>query len=161
MENMTMQTQTSDILQLVSFTVGQEEFGLDILKVQEINRMAEITRVPHAPSYVRGVVNLRGKVIPVIDLRHRFGLPEKEADQHTRIIVVELGTRTIGFIVDSVREVLRIPASVTEPPPPMVLGESSEYIQAVGKLDDRLLVLVDLDKLIPQHMHDNLDRLAA
>jgi len=137
-----------DLLQLVSFKIGTEEFGLDILKVQEINRMVEITRVPNSPEYVSGVINLRGKVIPVVDLRWRFGLGRKEEDKNTRIIVVELEGVVVGFVVDQVKEVLRIPKSVTEPPPAMVAGIGSEYITAVGKLKDRLLILLDMERVL-------------
>ena len=140
--------QGGEVLQLVSFSVGQEEFGVDILKVQEINRMVEITRVPNASEFVSGVINLRGKVIPVIDLRRRFGIGKKDNDKNTRIIVVELTGRVLGFVVDAVNAVLRIPRSVTEPPPPMVAGIGSEYITAVGKLEDRLLILIDLEKVL-------------
>jgi len=137
-----------EILQLVSFTVGREEFGLDILRVQEINRMTEITRVPNAPPFVSGVINLRGKVIPIVDLRLRFGMNEAELNSQTRIIVVELETNVVGFIVDSVREVLRVPRKIMEPPPPMVAGIGSEYLTAVCKLEDRLLILLDLDAVL-------------
>ncbi len=137
-----------ELLQLVSFHIGSEEFGLDILRVQEINRMVEITRVPNAPPFVTGVINLRGRVIPIVDLRERFGLARKENDKNTRIIVVELKGRVVGFVVDSVQEVLRIPKRITEPPPPMVAGIGSEYITAVGKLEDRLLILIDLERIL-------------
>lgn len=137
-----------DLLQLVSFNIGDEEFGVDILQVQEINRMLEVTRVPNAPEYVDGVINLRGKVIPIIDLRRRFGMPRKEHTKHTRIVVVELGGKVIGFVVDGVREVLRIPRSITEPPPSIAGSEHDEYITGVGKLDDRLLILLDLEKAL-------------
>lgn len=143
-----MAHEQSTLLQLVSFKVGEEEFGIDILKVQEINRMMEITQVPDAPPDIEGVVNLRGKVIPVIDLRKRFGLLPKEETAHTRIIVVELTNKTVGFIVDEVNEVLRIPSSVTEPPPELVRGSSADYIVGIGKLDNRLLTLLDLEKVI-------------
>jgi purine-binding chemotaxis protein CheW len=116
--------------------------------VQEINRMVEITRVPNSPPFVSGVINLRGRVIPIVDLRERFGLARKENDKNTRIIVVELKGRVVGFVVDSVQEVLRIPRSITEPPPPMVAGIGSEYITAVGKLEDRLLILIDLERIL-------------
>jgi purine-binding chemotaxis protein CheW len=139
---------SDELLQLVSFNIGDEEFGVDILRVQEINRMLEVTRVPNAPSYVDGVINLRGKVIPIVDLRERFGMERREHDKNTRIIVVELSGNTLGFVVDAVREVLRIPRSVTEPPPQLAGGVKDEYITAVGKLDDRLLILLDLDKII-------------
>jgi purine-binding chemotaxis protein CheW len=140
--------QSDEILQLVSFNIGEEEFGVDILKVQEINRMLNVTRVPNAPEYVEGVINLRGKVIPVVDLRKRFGLPPKEHDKNTRIIVIELSGKTVGFVVDSVKEVLRIPKSVTEPPPALATNINSDYITAVGKLDDRLLTLLDMERVL-------------
>lgn len=137
-----------DLLQLVSFNIGEEEFGVDILRVQEINRMTDVTRVPNAPEYVVGVINLRGKVIPIIDLRLRLGLPKKEYAKDTRIVVVELESRVLGFIVDSVNEVIRINREIAEPPPPMVSGIDSEFITAIGKLQDRLLILLDLNKVI-------------
>jgi purine-binding chemotaxis protein CheW len=142
------QGKSEELLQLVSFNIGDEEFGVDILKVQEINRMLDVTRVPNAPEYVDGVINLRGKVIPIIDLRRRFGMERKEHDKNTRIVVVELSGKVVGFVVDAVSEVLRIPKSVTEPPPPIVAGVDAEYITAVGKLEDRLLILLDLEKVL-------------
>jgi purine-binding chemotaxis protein CheW len=142
------QGKSEELLQLVSFNIGEEEFGVDILKVQEINRMLDVTRVPNAPEYVDGVINLRGKVIPIIDLRRRFGMERKEHDKNTRIVVVELSGKVVGFVVDAVSEVLRIPKSVTEPPPPIVAGVEAEYITAVGKLEDRLLILLELEKVL-------------
>lgn len=139
---------SSELLQLVSFVLGNEEFGVDILCVQEINRMLQITKVPNAPSYVDGVINLRGRVIPVIDLRQKLGLPRKEHDHNTRVIVVEVNNKTVGFVVDGVKEVLRIPVSITEAPPEIVSGIKSEYIKSVGKLEDRLLILIDLEKIL-------------
>ncbi len=151
-EVMTKQDSTaiaaSDELQLVSFNIGTEEFGVDILKVQEINRMVEITKVPQAPHYVEGVINLRGKVIPIVDLRKRFSLELKEHDKNTRIVVVDIGGNIMGMIVDSVSEVLRLPANTIEPPPEIVTGINSEYIKGVAKLDDRLLIFLDLSKVI-------------
>jgi purine-binding chemotaxis protein CheW len=136
------------LIQLVTFGIDEEEFGVEILKVQEIIRMMEITRVPRAPKFVEGVINLRGKVIPIIDLRKRFGLEPRKRDKNTRIIVIEISSMIVGFIVDSVSEVLRIPANTIEPPPPVVSGLDSEYISGVGKLADRLLILLDLDRLL-------------
>jgi purine-binding chemotaxis protein CheW len=135
-------------MQLVSFNIGTEEFGVDILKVQEINRMVEITKVPQAPSYVEGVINLRGKVIPIIDLRKRFNLELKEQDKNTRIVVVDIVGNIMGMIVDSVSEVLRLPANTIEPPPDLVTGINSEYINGVAKLEDRLLIFLDLSKVV-------------
>lgn len=146
--NKEQKTETAELLQLVTFNIGKEEFGVDILNVQEINRMTHITKVPNAPYYVEGVINLRGRVIPVIDLRLKLKIEKKEYDKNTRIIVVEVDNKTIGFIVDSVNEVLRIQANLTEAPPDMVSGIESEYIKSVGKLEDRLLILIDIQKII-------------
>ncbi|GAB6059969.1 chemotaxis protein CheW [Desulfonatronum parangueonense] len=147
-EQYTRQDKDSALLQLVTFNIGDEEFGVEILKVQEIIRMMGITRVPKAPDFVEGVINLRGKVIPIIDLRKRFGMAAQEHNKHTRIIVIEINKVIVGFVVDSVSEVLRIPASTVEPPPPIISGIESEYISGVGKLADRLLILLDLDRLL-------------
>ncbi|MDY6856905.1 MAG: chemotaxis protein CheW [Thermodesulfobacteriota bacterium] len=145
------------LLQLVTFNISNEEFGLDILKVHEIIRMLEITRIPGAPQFVEGVINLRGRIIPVIDLRKRFNFEKKEPDKLTRIVVVEIEEKIVGFIVDSVSEVLRLPYSKVEPPPPIVGGIDSEYISGVGKLDNRLLILLDLGKLLTNKEIDILD----
>lgn len=136
-----------DLLQLVGFHVGGEEFGLDILRVQEIIRIQALTRVPNSPDFVDGVINLRGKVIPVIALRKRFGLEALAHDKQTRIVVIEVKGTVLGFIVDSVSEVLRIPADTVEPPPRLGKVER-EYVSGVGKLDDRLLILIDVDRLM-------------
>ena len=151
--------QDDELLQLVTFSIGEEEFGVDILKVQEIIRTMEITKVPRAQDFVEGVINLRGKVIPIIDLRRRFGLDSKAHDKHTRIIVIEINNMIVGFVVDSVSEVLRIPAGTVEPPPPVVAGVESEYINGVGKLHDRLLILLDLDKLLSSADMESLGQL--
>jgi purine-binding chemotaxis protein CheW len=137
----------AEVLQLVGFHVGGEEYGLDILRVQEIIRLQHLTRVPNSPDAIDGVMNLRGKIIPVIALRKRFGLESVPPDKHTRIVVVEIQGTVLGFIVDSVSEVLRIPADTIEPPPQ--LGQAKqEYVSGVGKLDDRLLILLDVDRLM-------------
>ncbi|TVQ61185.1 MAG: chemotaxis protein CheW [Phycisphaerales bacterium] len=136
-----------DQLQLVTFEVAGEEFAVDILAVQEINRMMELTRVPQSPPEVEGVINLRGKIIPVLDLRNRFGFKVQESTAQSRIVVVEVGGRVLGFIVDRVHEVLRIPQSIVEAAPAMVSSIDSDFIAGVGKLDDRLLILLDLGRL--------------
>ena len=139
-----------DILQLVTFNLGEEEFAVDILNIQSINRMMEITNVPNSPTFVEGIINLRGQVIPVIDLRDRLKLSKKEYDKHSRIIVVDIDGKVIGFIVDEVNEVLRIQSNITEPPPQMVSGVDSEFITAVAKLEDRLITLLDLKRLLSE-----------
>lgn len=140
--------ETNELLQLVSFKIGNEEYGVDILKVQEINKMVPITKVPNSPAFVEGVINLRGKVIPIIDLRTRLSLEKVAQTKDTRIIVVDVESRIIGFVVDSVSEVLRIPMNITEAPPEITSGIDSEFIKSVGKLDDRLLILIDLNKIL-------------
>jgi purine-binding chemotaxis protein CheW len=136
-----------EVMQLVSFDVGGEEFGLEILRVQEIIRIQSLTRVPNSPSFVDGVINLRGKVIPIVALRKCLGLEDRPHDKQTRIVVVEVSGNIVGFIVDSVSEVLRIPMETIELPPRLGKVER-EYVSGVGKLDDRLLILLDLDRLM-------------
>ncbi|HDH06267.1 MAG TPA: chemotaxis protein CheW [Nitrospirae bacterium] len=144
-----METSTvaENVLQLVSFTLANEEYAVDILNVQEINRITEITKVPNAPDHVEGVVNLRGKVIPVINLRKKFGLPEKGAGDTTRIIIMDIQGVTNGLVVDSVSEVLRIPSGIVEPPP-VTANMSSKFIKGIAKLENRLIILIDIDKMM-------------
>jgi purine-binding chemotaxis protein CheW len=153
-----------ELIQLVSFRLDQEEFGIDILKVQEINRMVEITRVPQAPSYCEGVINLRGKVIPVIDLRTKFGLAARGRDKDSRIVVCDVTSHQIGMIVDSVQEVLRIPQSSVEDIPQIVTSVGQDYIRGVAKLDDRLLMFLDIAKIadeVSSSMETQEDALAT
>lgn len=149
-----------EVLQLVTFRLGKEEFSLDILSVQEIIRHMELTRVPKTPDFVDGVINLRGKVIPVLDLRKRFGLGSDEMTNETRIIVVEVANKTVGLKVDAVSEVLRLPADRVEAPPEMVTGVESEYIKGVGKLDGRLLILLDVEKVLSRNEKEALTAVA-
>ncbi len=146
------------ILQLVTFKLENEEFGVDILKVQEINKMMNITKIPNAPFYIEGVINLRGKIIPIVDLRKKLGFESKAYDKATRIIVIELDGLVLGFVVDSVSEVLRIPGNTIEPPPTIIGGVESEYIEGVGKLDDRLLILLELKKIFAGSERKELEK---
>src|SRR5258708_35998937 len=119
-------------LRIVSFKVGTEEFGLDILRVQEIIRLQDLTRVPNSPDFVDGVISLRGKVIPIIALRKRFGLEEQAHDKETRIVVLEVQNMVLGFIVDSVSEVLQISTDTVVPPPRLGKIEK-EFVSGVAK----------------------------
>lgn len=148
-----------EILQLVTFYLGKEEFAVDILNIQGINRMIEITAVPNAPDFVEGVINLRGKVIPLVNLRKRMGMLPMQWDRSTRFIVVEFTNKVIGFIVDSVSEVLRISKDTIEPPPTMMTGINSDYVTAVAKVQDRLLILLDLQKILTQAETESLDKM--
>lgn len=140
--------QSTQQLQLVSFTVGDELFAVDILRVQEINRMMSLTKVPQSPPGVEGVINLRGRIIPVLDLRVQFGFPRAEETDQTRIVVIEISGNTIGFVVDSVREVMRIPSSIVEPSPQMGTSIDSSYVSGVAKLEEQLLILLELENLL-------------
>lgn len=136
------------LLQLVTFRVAEEEYGVDILSVQEIIRHTDITKVPSAPPFVEGVLNLRGKVIPIIDMRKRFGLVPRQADKMTRIVVFALESKVMGCLVDSVSEVLRLPSSMVDAPPAAVTQVDSTFIRGVGRLDDRLLILLDSEQIL-------------
>ncbi len=136
------------VLQLVTFRLLEEEFGLPILDVREIIRMTEITPVPNSPAFVEGVINLRGQIIPVVDLRKRFNLNANDLDDNSRIIVVEIVGNILGLVVDSVAEVLRIPVDAISPPPAIVAnGIGSEYIRGITNQDDQMLILIDLKKV--------------
>jgi len=138
----------TELLQFVSFNLGDEEYAIEILKVQEIIRMIDITRVPNSPEFINGVINLRGRVLPVLDLGKRIGLPEKEHSGDSRIIVVEINNIVIGFIVDKVNIVLRINQGIVEPTPELVGNVNSEFISGIAKMEKNLLILLDLDKVI-------------
>jgi len=134
--------------QLVVFRLHNEEFGVEITDVREIVKPRHITRLPHVADYIEGVTNLRGEVIPVICLRKRFGLEPKEETQDTRIIMLEINNSMVGFIVDAVTETLRLPEDAIEPPPSSIAGLRADYLAGVGKVDDRLLILLDVDRIL-------------
>ncbi|MDK2896638.1 MAG: purine-binding chemotaxis protein CheW [Candidatus Atribacteria bacterium] len=146
-------------LQLVAFMLGEETYGVDISQVEEIIRFQPVTRVPGAPDFVEGVINLRGRVIPVIDLRKRFNLGQKELTKSTRVMVVEVSPHTVGMIVDAVDEVLRINEEQIEPPSPLIASIDAEYIQGVGKLEDKLIILLDLSSVLSKEETEDLTRL--
>jgi purine-binding chemotaxis protein CheW len=134
--------------QVVVFDLAGESYGVDIGHVQEIIRPPAITVVPRAPEYVEGVINLRGRVIPVINLRTRFGLPGTETDRASRIVVMEVGGQTVGAAVDAVSEVLRIPESIVEPPGATLSGPETAHLRGIAKLEDRLVILLDLNRIL-------------
>ena len=134
--------------QLVVFDLANEHYGVDIAAVEGIIKMQAITAVPRAPAFVEGVTNLRGKVLPVIDLRKRFGLPSETATKDTRIVVVEMSGTTVGIMVDGVSEVLRVSAEAIEPPSPIVTTVDSAFIRGIAKVADRLVILLDLGKVL-------------
>lgn len=147
--------------QLVIFELGSENFGIDIASVEGINKMLDITKVPQAPSYVEGITNLRGSILPVIDLQKRFGLEIQERNNETRIVVANVAGVKIGMIVTAVSEVLTIDDSVIEPPPPMVSNINSEFIVGVAKIDKRLVILLDLAKVLSKEEQVKVTDLAS
>jgi purine-binding chemotaxis protein CheW len=134
--------------QVVVFELGAEQYGVNIDTVESIIKMQDITGMPHAPSFVQGVTNLRGKVLPVIDLRLRFGMSLKAADKSSRIIVIGVNDTEIGMIVDGVSAVLTISDQVIEPPPPITTTVDSNFITGIAKLDDRMVIMLDLDRIL-------------
>ncbi len=144
------QLEKEQLMQLVGFTIGKELFGVNILMVQEIIRAAPITAVPNSPDFVEGVINLRGNIIPVIELRKRLGFTTPEVSmEDSWILILDIEGRITGFIVDSVTEVLKIEESTIEPPPDIVVaGLESQYIRGVCEIDDRLLILLDFTRIL-------------
>lgn len=134
--------------QMISFNIGEDDYGVNIQTVKEVIRKREITRLPKAPAFVKGVINLRGVVIPIIDLRDRFGMEQRESTDMTRVIVAEVDGRPIGMVVDSVSHVIRIAQDQIEPPPEMDGGISEEYLKGVGKVGEQLIVLLNIDKIL-------------
>jgi len=143
--------QLLDEEQLVTFKIDSEEYGVKIANVQEINRMTAVTKIPRAPCYIEGIVNLRGNVIPALDLRRLFKLPEKQATDATRIIIVDFNGKRTGIVVDSVSEVLRFEKTLVEAPPDILSGGiDSDYVEGVGKLDGgkRMILILDISKVL-------------
>jgi purine-binding chemotaxis protein CheW len=134
--------------QVALFELGGETYGLDIGTVYEILRMQPVTRVPKAPTYVEGVINLRGKITPVVDMGKRFGLKKADRTKNSRIVVVNISGTTIGIIVDAVTEVLRIPIANIEPPSSVVSAGDTDYLQGIAKLGEKMVVLLDLGKVL-------------
>ncbi len=147
-ENKNVQEQASSEKQFIVFRLGEEEYGVEILQVQTIERMLPITRVPHAPEFVEGVSNLRGSVVPIMDLRSRLGLPPKEPTNESRVITVKMEDVMVGMIVDAASDVVKVPTSAIEPPPSVIGGVESTYLEGVAKLEDRLLVLLKLAEVL-------------
>ncbi|MCM3038266.1 chemotaxis protein CheW [Paenibacillus motobuensis] len=136
-------------LKVIVFKLGEEEYGIEVNKVQTIERMMPITRVPKTFSFVKGVINLRGVVIPVIDLRGRFGLPESELSDQTRIIIVTANEMEVGFIVDSANDVIDINSDIIDSPPDVVGGVKAKYLRGVARIsEERLLVMLNLSEVL-------------
>jgi len=134
--------------QLVVFELENEKYGVDIASVEGIIKMQEITRLPHAPEFIEGITNLRGTIVPVVDLRTRFGLPSKEPTRDTRIVIANMDSSKVGIIVDAVTQVIRVPEDKIEPPPQMSVTINSAFIKNIAKLESELVILLDLGKVL-------------
>jgi purine-binding chemotaxis protein CheW len=139
---------------LATFVLDREEYAVDVHVVQEIRRVTEITAVPRAPDFIRGVINLRGRILPVVDLKRKLRMGQVEIGKASRIVVVRLRERLLGLLVDGAQQVLKVPLSRIEPPPEEVLAGGGDYIRGVAKLDDRLVILVDLLRILAQELRE-------
>lgn len=139
---------TATEIQLVVFDLASENYGVDIDDVREIIRMQNITKVPGAHSFVEGVINLRGRVVPVVDLRKRLALFEGEQTKESRIVVIDINGQDVGVVVDAVTEVSRISMSSVEPPSTMITSTESDYLRGIAKLENRMIILLDLNKVL-------------
>ena len=146
--NVNRDLQDEGLMKYVTFFLEEEEYALPISQVQEIKRVGDITRVPNAPEHVRGVMNLRGRIVPVIELKKRLSLGEAMIDQESRIVVVEQGRKVLGLMVDRVAQVLNMAAGQIEDAPEEVVQIQENYIKGVGKMDERMIILLDLEQII-------------
>lgn len=146
-------------LKLVGFRLADEEYAVDILKIKEIKLLMDITRVPKAPSFVEGVINLRGDIVPIIDLRKKLKLETRQLGEDSRIIIVEIESKMCGVIVDGVSEVIEIEETMIFPAPAMVKGIDADYLKGVGKIGERILILLDLDKILTTSEKEDLELL--
>ena len=149
MNEETLVREDTELLELVGFKLGEEEFGIDIINVNEIIKMQKITSIPNAPSDILSIVNIRGKIIAVVDTRLKLGTYPKEFNNETRIIILEFNKKPIGFIVDEVTEVLRISKKTLNDVPDMVSTKmNTDYIKSIANIEDKIIILLDLQKLL-------------
>lgn len=154
-------TDNTAATEYLAFRLGQEEYGLNILSVQEIRNYDQVTRLANAPGYLKGVVNLRGHIVPIVDMRVKFDLREPVYDQFTVVIVLNLSGHTIGMVVDAVSDVITLAADQVKPPPTMGTAVDTDYLIGLGTVDERMLILVDIARLMGSSELGLLDRLAA
>jgi purine-binding chemotaxis protein CheW len=147
--------------EFLAFTLGKEEYGIDILKVQEIRGYETVTRIANAPDFIKGVVNLRGIIVPIVDMRIKFNLGEPIYDQFTVVIILNIGGRIVGMVVDSVSDVITLSAEQIKPAPEMGTAFNTDYLVGLGTLDQRMLILVDIDKLMSSAEMGLIDKIAA
>lgn len=147
--------------EFLAFTLGKEEYGIDILKVQEIRGYETVTRIANAPDFIKGVVNLRGIIVPIVDMRIKFNLGEPTYDQFTVVIILNIGGRVVGMVVDSVSDVITLSPEQIKPAPEMGTALNTDYLIGLGTIDQRMLILVDIDKLMSSTEMGLIEQLAA
>lgn len=143
--------------QFVVFKLGNEEYGIDIMQVKEIVPYKEPVRVPNTPGFIEGIVNLRGEIIPIVNLKKRFNIPGESINEETRVIVMNIDSKQIGFIVDDASEVITISSDNIETAPDIIAGIERKYITGIGKIEERILILLDLDKLFSDKEKESLE----
>jgi purine-binding chemotaxis protein CheW len=156
-ENNTLNTE--DARECLVFTLGREEYGIDILKVQEIRGYDAVTRIANTPAFIRGVINLRGTIVPIVDLRLKFQLGQAEYNQFTVVIILNIGKRVVGVVVDGVSDVMTLQPGQVRPAPEFGSTLNTEYILGLGTVDERMIILVDIDKLMTSDDMALVDRL--
>jgi len=159
--NPTLDARDTSGSEYLAFTLGSEEYGIDILKVQEIRGYEAVTRIANAPEFIKGVINLRGIIIPVVDMRIKFRLGTPTYDQFTVVIILNIGGRIMGMVVDSVSDVTTLAPDQIKPAPEMGTAFNSEYLMGLGTLDERMLILIDIDRLMSSSEMGLIDRMAA
>lgn len=148
-------------VEALAFSLGAEEYGLELLNVQEIREHDRVTRIANAPAYIRGVVNLRGIIVPIVDLRQRFGLDSRAAGQSGVVIVLNIAGRVIGMVVDSVSDVVSLSADEIRPAPSMGTGPDTDFLLGIGTIDDRMLILLDIERMMSSQELGLVERPAA
>ena len=154
-------TENSIWLEFLAFTLGQEEYGIDIQKVQELRGYETVTRIANAPEFVKGVVNLRGIIVPIVDMRIKFNLGTPTYDQFTVVIILNINGRVVGIVVDSVSDVIDLTPEQVKPAPEMGTAFNTEHLIGLGTLDERMLILVDIDKLMSSAEMGLIEKIAA
>jgi purine-binding chemotaxis protein CheW len=153
--------QNLSVNEALAFTLGKEEYGINILKVQEIRGYDAVTKIANAPDFIKGVINLRGIIVPIVDMRIKFNLGTPTYDQFTVVIILNIGDRVVGMVVDSVSDVITLTPDQIKPAPEMGTALNTDYLIGLGTIDERMLILVDIDRLMSSDEMGLIDRLAA
>jgi len=155
-EEKTEKGMEQETLELMGFKLADEEYAIDIMQIKEITIPLALTPIPRAPDYILGILSLRGTILPIFDAKKRIGLPPREKTNRTRIIIVNNGTEQVGILVDDITSAARMPVSAIEPPPPVLKGVEAEYISGVGRVDDRMMIIMNIEEICKMEGSDSL-----